>query len=443
MKYTKNDIIRMVEEEDVEFIRLQFVDLFGTVKNIAITSSQLEGVLNNENRFPSMFIPDFMKLYCGELYLHPDLDTFTIFPWRPQQGKVARLICNIYTQEDEPFCGDTRMILKKAIKKAEDMGYNFFVGPECEFFLFHIDDDAKPTTITHERAGYLDVAPLDFAENVRRDIVLNLEEMGFEVERSFHSIAPAQHEVDFKHSDALKAADNFMTFKQTVKTISKRHGLHATFMPKPREDLDGSAMHIKLFLKDMEGNNVFYDENDENKLSQTAYYFMAGILKHIDSLSAITNPLVNSYKRLVPGFNAPVYATWSRKMAGQLIYVRESKSGNVKIELRSPDPTANPYLAFALCLMAGLDGIENHYELPDAMNTKISGLSEAERESMNIKRLPENIRSAVDALSKDELFCELMGREVVDTYIEQKKNEWLEYSRLVTKWETEKYLNIY
>lgn len=443
VKYTKEDIIRMVEEEDVEFIRLQFVDLFGTVKNIAITSSQLEGALNNENRIPSLFIPDFMKLYCGELYLHPDLDTFTIFPWRPQQGKVARLICNIYTQEGRPFCGDTRMILKKAEEKAAEMGYSFYVGPECEFFLFHIDDDANPTTITHEKAGYLDVAPLDFAENVRRDIVLSLEDMGFEVERSYHSTAPAQHEIDFKYSRALRAADNFITFKQTVKTISKRHGLHATFMPKPRADLDGSAMHIKMFLKDNEGNNVFYDAEDEHNLSQTAYHFIAGLLRHIDSLTAITNPLVNSYKRLVPGFKAPVYATWSEKMAGQLIYVPDCKSGNIKIELRSPDPTANPYLAFALCLIAGLDGIENKYELPEVTNTRLSELSREERESMNIKRLPLNINSAVDALLEDKLFCGVMGDDVVKAYAEQKKKEWSEYSCLVTKWEIDKYLNIY
>lgn len=439
-KYTKKDIIRMVEEEDVEFIRLQFVDLFGTVKNIAITSSQLENALNNEDRFPSSFIPEFMKLYCGELYLYPDLDTFVIFPWRPQQGKVARLICNLYKQDGTPFCADTRMILKKAEEKAEGMGFKFYVGPESEFFLFHIDDEANPTTITHEKAGYFDVAPLDFAENVRRDIVLNLEDMGFEVERSYHSTAPGQHEVDFKYGSVVNAADNFITFRQTVKSIAKRHGLHATFMPKPRADLDGSGMHIQMSLTDVDGNNVFYDKNDKENLSQTAYYFIAGILKHIDAITAVANPLVNSYKRLVPGFKAPVYATWSKRMAGQLIYVPDSRDNNIRIELRSPDATANPYLAFALCLMAGLDGIENKYELPEAVNTL---LSDKEYEDKNIKRLPQNINSAVDALLEDELFNSVIGSDVVKAYADQKKSEWSSYTSLVTKWEIEQYLNIY
>lgn len=270
-KYSKDDIIRMVEEEDVEFIRLQFTDIFGMLKNVAITAGQLPKALENRCIFDGSAIEGFVRIDESDMYLYPDLDTFEIFPWRPQQGKVARLICDVYGVDQKPFEGDPRYVLKQAAAKAADMGYTFHVGPECEFFLFHTDDDGRPTTNTHEMAGYFDVAPIDLAENVRRDIVMNLEAMEFQVEASHHEIAPAQHEIDFEYTDVLQAADNIMTFKMAAKTIAKRHGLHATFMPKPKEGVNGSGMHINMSLADRDGNNVFVDQSDPLGLSATAY----------------------------------------------------------------------------------------------------------------------------------------------------------------------------
>ena len=310
-KYSKEDIMRMVEEEDVEFIRLQFTDIFGMLKNVAITASQLEKALDNRCMFDGSAIEGFVRIDESDMYLYPDLDTFEVFPWRPQQGKVARFICDVYNPDGTPFSGDPRYVLKRAVKRAQDMGYVLNVGPECEFFLFHTDEEGRPTTSTHEMAGYFDVSPIDLAENVRRDIVLNLEEMGFQVEASHHEIAPAQHEIDFQYTDALRAADNIMTFKMAAKTIAKRHGLHATFMPKPREGMNGSGMHINMSLSDKEGRNLFADDQDALRLSRDAYYFMAGILKHMKAMTILTNPLVNSYKRLIPGFDAPIYIAWS------------------------------------------------------------------------------------------------------------------------------------
>ena len=300
-KYTRQDIIRMVKEEDVEFIRLQFTDMFGTLKNVAVTSSQLEKALNNECMFDGSSIEGFVRMEESDMYLYPDLDTFVIFPWRPQQGKVARIICDIYRTDRTPFLGDTRYILKKMIAKAADMGYRFDVGPECEFFLFHTDENGQPTTITHEKAGYFDLGPVDLGENARRDMVLTLEDMGYEIEASHHEVAPAQHEIDFKYDEALVTADHIMTFKLAVKTIAKRHGLFASFMPKPRDGVNGSGMHVNMSLS-KDGKNIFEEPADPLGLSKEAYYFIGGIMKHIKGMALITNPLVNSYKRLVPGF---------------------------------------------------------------------------------------------------------------------------------------------
>ena len=360
-KYKKEDIFRMVEEEDVEFIRLQFTDMFGMLKNVAITAGQLEKALNNRCVFDGSAIEGFVREEETDMYLHPDLDTFTIFPWRPQQGKVARLVCDVYGPDGTPFEGDPRYILKKVLKEAEELGFYFNVGPECEFFLFHTDEEGRPTTKTHEMAGYFDVAPIDLAENVRRDIVLNLEEMGFEIESSHHEIAPAQHEVDFQYEKGLKAADNILTFKMAVKSIAKQHGLHATFMPKPKAGVNGSGMHINMSLEDKLGKNLFADTDDKLGLSRLAYEFMAGILAHIKSMCLLTNPLVNSYKRLIPGYDAPVYIAWSRATnRGQIVRIPSSRGASTRLELRSPDSAMNPYLALAACLAAGLDGIKNH-----------------------------------------------------------------------------------
>ena len=401
-RYTKQDIIRMVEEEDVEFIRLQFTDMFGTLKNIAITSSQLEKALNNECMFDGSSIEGFVRIEESDMYLHPDPDTFVIFPWRPQQGKVARIICDICTIDHTPFLGDPRYILQKMIKEAEELGYRFDVGPECEFFLFHTDDDGQPTTISHEKAGYFDLGPVDLGENARRDMVLTLEDMGYEIEASHHEVAPAQHEIDFKYDEALVTADNIMTFKLAVKTIAKRHGLFASFMPKPKYGINGSGMHINMSLA-KDGKNIFSDPSDKNGLSREAYWFIGGIMKHMKGMTAITNPLVNSYKRLVPGYEAPVYIAWSATNRSPLIRIPSSRGEHTRIELRCPDPSANPYLALAVCLRAGLDGIVNHIDPPESVDCNIFDLTEEERKSRGIEAVPASLREAVSELEKDEL----------------------------------------
>ena len=354
--YTKQDIMRMVEEEDVEFIRLQFTDMFGTLKNVAITKSQLGKALDNQCMFDGSSIEGFVRIEESDMYLHPDLDTFVTFPWRPQQGKVARVICDIYRPDGTPFEGDPRYILKKSLAKAAEMGYQFDVGPECEFFLFHTDEDGCPTTLTHERAGYFDLGPVDLGENARRDMVLTLEDMGFEIEASHHEVAPAQHEIDFRYGEGLATADNIMTFKLAVKTIAKRFGLFASFMPKPKHGVNGSGMHINMSVS-KDGKNIFCDESDELGLSQEAYYFIGGLMEHMKGIAAITNPLVNSYKRLVPGYEAPIYIAWSATNRSPLIRIPAARGEATRIELRCPDPAANPYLALAVCLAAGLDGI--------------------------------------------------------------------------------------
>ena len=350
--YTREDILRMVEEEDVGFIRLQFTDIFGTMKNIAITTSQLDKALNNEIMFDGSSIEGFARVEESDMYLYPNLNTFEIFPWRPQQGKVARLICDVYKPDGTPYESDPRYILKKVMAEAKEMGYEFNVGPELEFFLFHTDDDGLPTTLSHESAGYFDLGPLDLGENARRDMVLTLEDMGFEIQSSHHEAAPAQHEIDFRYDEALTTADNIMTFKLVVKTIAKRHGLHATFMPKPKFGINGSGMHLNMSIS-RDGINVFQDAKDEYGLSKEAYCFIGGIMKHMKALTFITNPSINSYKRLIPGYEAPVYIAWSAKNRTPLIRIPGSRGEYTRVELRNPDPSANPYLALAVCLAAG------------------------------------------------------------------------------------------
>lgn len=442
-RYTKDDIFRMVEEEDVEFIRLQFTDIFGTLKNIAITSSQLEKALDNKCMFDGSSVEGFVRIEESDMYLYPDYDTFEIFPWRPQQGKVARLICDVYTPDGKPFEGDPRWVLKKTIKEANEMGYRFDVGPECEFFLFHTDDNGLPTTLSHEKAGYFDLGPNDLGENIRRDMVLTLEEMGFEIEASHHEVAPAQHEIDFKYDEVLKTADNIQTFKMTVKTIAKRHGLYATFMPKPKFGISGSGMHINMSLATEEGKNIFADENGKIGLSDDAYHFIAGIMKHARGMSAITNPLVNSYKRLVPGYEAPVYIAWSAKNRSPLIRIPASRGNGTRVELRNPDPTANPYLVLALCLAAGLDGIKNKIEVPESVDCNIYEMTPGERRAAGIENMPADLKEAVDCLVADEFLCSVLGEHITTKYVEAKMKEWENYTTRVSQWEIDEYLYKY
>ncbi len=438
-KYTKQDVLQMVEEEDIEFIRLQFTDMFGTLKNVAITASQLERALDNKCMFDGSSIEGFVRIDESDMYLYPDLNTFEIFPWRPQHGKVARMICDVYRPNGTPFEGDPRYILKKVLKEAADMGYSFNVGPECEFFLFHTDDEGRPTTVTHEKAGYFDISPLDLGENARRDIILNLEEMGFEIEASHHEVAPAQHEIDFKYTNALKAADNMMTFKLVVKTIAKRHGLFASFMPKPVYGQCGSGLHINMSLS-KDGVNIFNDHSSPNGVSKEAYQFIAGIMNHMKGMTLIANPIVNSYKRLLPGFEAPVHITWSEGNRSPLIRIPSARGTNMRIELRSPDPAANPYLLFASCLAAGLDGIKNKMEIPESIDCNIYDLTSKELQEKGIEAIPSNLSKACHYFEEDEFMKNVLGQHVHEKYLAAKREEWNRFREQVTAWEIEEYL---
>lgn len=438
-KYTKQDIMRLVEEEDIEFVRLQFTDIFGMMKNVAITASQVEKALDNKCMFDGSSIEGFVRIDESDMYLYPDLNTFEVFPWRPQQGKVARMICDVYRPNGTPFEGDPRYILKKVLKEAADMGYSFDVGPECEFFLFHTDDEGRPTTITHEKAGYFDISPLDLGENARRDIILNLEEMGFEIEASHHEVAPAQHEIDFKYTNALKAADNMMTFKLVVKSIAKRHGLFASFMPKPVYGVCGSGLHINMSLV-KDGVNVFNDYSAPNGVSKEAYQFIAGIMEHVKGMTLISNPLVNSYKRLLPGYEAPVYIAWSEENRSPLIRIPAARGTNMRVELRSPDPAANPYLLLASCLAAGLDGIKRELPTPKSVDGNIYHMTEEELSAQGIEAIPSNLSKACHYFEDDAFMKQVLGEHVHRKYLNAKRKEWNQFREQVTAWEIEEYL---
>ena len=438
MAYTREDILRIVEEEGIQFIRLQFTDILGALKSVAITSSQLEKALDNKCMFDGSSIDGFVRIEESDMKLYPDFDSFCILPWRDYHGKSARLICDVYTADDKPFVGDPRYVLKRAINKAREMGFEFFVGPECEFFLFQTDENGNPTTNTGDQGGYFDMGPVDKGEDFRRDICLALEDMGFEIEASHHECAPAQHEIDFKYDGVLKSADNVMTFKYCVKNLAPQHDLHATFMPKPVFGIAGSGMHINMSLfKD--GKNAFCDESDANGLSAVAYNFIAGIMKHIPAMTAITNPLVNSYKRLVPGYEAPVYVAWSASNRSPLIRVPFARGNGTRIELRNPDPSANPYLVMAACLFAGLDGVEKNMTPPAAVDGNIYDMTAAERAEKGITSLASSLEEAVNAFKGSDFIKEAMGDHVFDRYAKAKTSEWEDYRNKVTAWEIENY----
>ncbi len=440
-KLTKKDIYRIVEEEDVAFIRLQFCDIFGTPKNIAITSSQLESALNNNCIFDGSAIEGFGRAAESDMYLYPDIDSFQIYPWRPQSGKVARMFCDIYTSDRKPFIGDPRIILKKVLEQAKDMGYKFKADPELEFFLFDLDDEGQPTTNTHEKAGYFDLAPADQGENIRRDIIMNLEELDFNITSSHHEISPAQHEIDFTEENAAKMADMIMTFKMAVKTIAKRHGLYATFMPKPKEGVNGSGMHINILCEDENGEDVFGNAG-ENKLSETAKFFIGGVLDHIKGMTLVTNPLVNSYKRLVPGYDAPVSVSWSSSSTNHsaLIRIPSATEAGFSIELRNPDATCNPYLALALILAAGMDGIKRKLNPPVELRENLKNKTEEEIRNCKLETLPETLGEAIDAYKKDEFVKGVLGEAVFNQYLDAKRKEWKEFRTCVTQWELGEYL---
>jgi glutamine synthetase len=440
--YTKEQILKECQDKDVEFIRLQFIDILGVPKNIAITFSQLEKVLEDGMMFDGSSIEGFARIEESDMYLRPDLDTFVIYPWRPQSGKVARLICDVYTPSGERFMGDPRNILKKTMEEAEAMGYSFNVGNECEFFLFQTDENGRPTTVTNDEAGYFDLDPVDLGTNARRDICLNLEEMGFEIEASHHEVAMGQHEIDFKYANALKTADNVMTFKIAVKTIAKKYGLHATFMPKPIFGINGSGMHTNMSLfKD--GKNAFFDPSDELQLSPIAYSFIAGVLEHVAGFTAIANPLVNSYKRLVPGYEAPCYIAWSASNRTDIIRIPASRGAGTRIELRSPDTATNPYLALACCLAAGLDGIKRNLPAPKSVDVNLFKSTQEERDALGVKNLPGSLYEAIVAMEEDGFVKEVLGDHAYNAFVTSKKAEWDQFRMFVSQWELDHYLAVY
>lgn len=429
-KYTKQDIIDLVEEEDVEFIRLQFVDVFGTLKNLAVTTSQLHKILNGECMFDGAAIEGFTGNNMSELFLRPQLDTFAIFPWRPQQGKVARFLCDVVHEDGSPVLGDSRYVLSRVLEKAKNMGFELVVQPNCEFFLFDTTEDGKPTVTTQEKGEYFDIGPIDQGQNARREAVLFLEDMDFEVESSYHASEVAQHGIGFAADQAMNTADNIVTFKMVVRIVAKRHGLHATFMPKPRRDLQGSSMKLAFVLM-KDGKNAFTDPQEQNGISIIAKQFMAGILSHIDGMSLINNPIVNSYKRFVPGYNAPLKVSCSMNDRDAMLRMNCKAKSGTKLEFRNPDFASNPYLVLAACLASGLDGIEKQLEAP---NIDVETI-------YSDKVMPKTLEDAIKAFEKDTYLQEVLGPYITKSYLEAKKSEWNRYCEEVTKWEVDRYLN--
>ncbi|MGR9050408.1 glutamine synthetase family protein [Halobacillus faecis] len=435
MTYTKEQIIQEVKENNVEFLLLEFTDMYGDTKNVELPAEELEMVLANEAMFDSSSISGFSDIQESDMYLVPDLDTFLLLPSLVDEDRSARFICDIYKPDGTPFEGDPRYILKRAMKEAEDMGYTVNVGPEPEFFLFKLDKDGYPIREMNDRGGYFDASPKDKGDKVRRDIVRTLKKFGFEMEASHHEVAMGQHEINFRFDNMLKTADNIQTFKNVVKDIATNHDYHATFMPKPIAGENGSGMHAHLSLF-RDGDSAFYDEDAKDGVSKTMKQFIAGILHHARAIAAITNPNVNSYKRLVPGYEAPVSIAWSHSNRSCMVRVPTTRGQGTRFEVRNPDPTANPYLTLAVLIQAGLEGIRNGY---DAGEAESRNLYEVEDDS--VPTLPTNLKEALSALKKDEVLLKALGDHTANAYIEDKEDEWTQYSLQVSKWEIDKYMN--
>jgi len=441
-KLSRNDIINIAKEQDVNFIRLQFTDLLGVNKNISLPFSQLENVLDGKVMFDGSSIEGFSRIQESDMYLKPDYDTYTLFPWHSKGGKVARFICDIYTPEGTPFEGCPRSILKNVIREAEEMGYTLYAGPEPEFFIFKTDDDGLPVLKTHDFGGYFDMTPVDCGIDARSDIVYALTEMGFDVETSHHEVAPGQHEIDFKYADALKTADNIATFRLVTKAVAKEYGLYATFMPKPIYGENGSGMHTHMSLF-RNGENIFYDDQAYLGLSDEARYFIGGLLKHAQGMTAITNPIINSYKRLVPGYEAPVYISWSSANRSALVRIPAASGNGTRVELRNPDPAVNPYLAVAVMFKAGLSGIKNKVDPGPECRDNIYDMTPEERRKAGIMSLPGDLRQALEEMKKDKLIKETLGEHIYSRFIRAKEIEWNIYKTQVHDWEIEQYLGIY
>ncbi|WP_218142316.1 type I glutamate--ammonia ligase [Alkalibacterium putridalgicola] len=443
---TREKIVDDVKKENVRFLRLMFTDILGIIKNVEVPVSQLEKVLDGKMMFDGSSIEGFVRIHESDMYLKPDLDTWLVFPWEietSRSGRVARLICDIANPDGSPFSGDPRTNLKRMMNEAKEMGFTSFnLGPEPEFFLFKLNEEHEITENLNDKGGYFDLAPTDLAENCRRDIVLELEDLGFEIEASHHEVAPGQHEIDWKYADAVEACDNIQTFKLIVKTVARKYGLHATFMAKPLFGINGSGMHCNMSLF-KEEKNAFYDESDERELSQTAYQFLAGLLHHAPAYTAITNPTVNSYKRLVPGYEAPVYIAWSGSNRTPMIRIPASRGLSTRLEVRSVDPTANPYLALAVMLKAGLDGVKNEWMPPEETCDNIYEMNEHELEEHGIKSLPTSLHSALKVLKSDETIQSALGNHIYKNFYQSKMVEWDAYKASISQWEKDNYLHLY
>jgi len=441
---TEQDVIDEIDDKNVDFLRLQFTDILGTVKNVSVPATQAEKAFTEGIYFDGSSIDGFVRIQESDMRLDPDPETFAVLPWRngdSNGGAAARLICDVVdTTTGEPFSGDPRGVLKDAIARAEEMGYDVNMAPEPEFFLFEEDENGRATTITNDAGGYFDLAPKDLASDVRRDIIYGLESMGFDIEASHHEVAEGQHEINFTYDDALSTADNVATFRSVVRAIAAEHDLHATFMPKPIARINGSGMHTHISLF-QDGENAFHDDDDEFNLSDTAKSYLAGVLEHAPAITAIANPTVNSYKRLVPGYEAPVYVAWSDRNRSALIRKPAARvPAASRIELRSPDPSCNPYLAFAAMIHAGLDGIENDLDCPDPVRENIYEFDETKREEYGITTLPSNLGEAVEAFEADEVIQDAVGEHITEKFVEAKTQEFEEYIVEVSEWELDRYL---
>lgn len=438
----KEEVLKKARELGVKFVHLQFTDIIGVLKSVAIPVEQLEAALSGDLLFDGSSIEGFVRIEESDMYLHPDPSTFAVFPWTVNQGTVGRLMCDIRNLDGTPFAGCPRHTLKAVLAEAAEMGYTMMAGPEPEFFLFDRDELKRATTSTLDRAGYFDLSPVDLGEEARRDMVLALQKMGFEIEASHHEVAPAQHEIDFRYADGLKTADNIATFKFVVRVVARQRNLHATFMPKPAFGMSGSGMHTHQSLF-RNGENVFYDPKGEYQLSDEALYYIGGLMKHARAFCAITNPTVNSYKRLVPGYEAPVYIAWSERNRSPLVRVPAARKSATRIELRSPDPSCNPYLALAVMLKAGLDGIKNKISPPAPVNRNIYALTAAERKEMGIESLPGSLKEALEELQRNPVVRGALGPHILERFIEAKNLEWDIYRTQVHRWEIDQYLTVF
>jgi glutamine synthetase len=439
---TKQQILERAERERVKFLRLQFTDILGAIKNVEVPDRQFDDALDGHIMFDGSSIEGFVRIEESDMYLKPDLSTFQVFPWAdPSGARVGRIICDVANPDGSAFVGCPRTTLKRVIAMAAERGFSMKAGPEAEFFLF-LRRDGKPTTDTHDAAGYFDLAPVDMGEDVRREIVLALEQMGFHVEAAHHEVAPGQHEIDFHYDDVLRTADNVSTFRFVVKNVALRNDVHATFMPKPVFGLNGSGMHTHQSLF-RGATNAFFDGDGQWQLSETCLHYIGGLLAHARGFCAITNPLVNSFKRLVPGYEAPTAIAWSEKNRSPLVRVPAARGDATRIELRMPDPSCNPYLALAVMLRAGLDGIDQKRDPGPPVNKNIYKMSHRERRHLRIDDLPANLSDALDELEKDDLVRETLGDHIVQHFLEAKREEWDAYIRHVSPWERERYLGVY